>query len=141
MKILKILIVLLVVFSLGVVAVYYFGTNMASEKIVNEATEQLETSGQLEEVKEYVENDPELSGYIEEAKTADESSLPFNTTGQATRVLVQKVGMAELNTIRNGVQNGTMTPQEAVQKLEGKLSKEEMLALKVIAYKEIYNQQ
>ncbi|MBZ5202364.1 hypothetical protein HU147_14140 [Planomicrobium chinense] len=141
MKLLKVLIVLLVVFSLGAVAVYYFGTNMASEKIVNDATEQMESSGKLDEVKNYVENDPELSGYIEEAKAADESSLPFNTTGQATRVLVKKVGMSELNTIRTGVQNGTMTPQEAVQKLEGKLTEEEMLALKVIAYKEIYNQQ
>ncbi|MDN7244135.1 hypothetical protein [Planococcus shenhongbingii] len=141
MKILKVLIVLLIVLFLGAIGVYYFGTNMASEKIVDEATEKLDTSGQMENIQSYVEDDPELSGYIEEAKAADESSLPFNSTGQATRVLIQKVGLTELNNIKSGVENGTMSHQEAIQKLEQDLTEEEMLALKVIAYKEIYGKQ
>lgn len=140
MKFIKYLIVFLIVLAAAGVGVYYVGTNMASEKLVEQAAGDLADSGQLEDIKAHVERDPQLSGYIEEAKTADESALPFKTTGQATRVLIQKVGVSELQKIKSGVENGTISQAEAIQKLETSLSEEEMLALKVIAYKELYKQ-
>lgn len=138
MKFLKYIIVLMIIVVAGAIGIYYVGTNIASQKVVEEATAELESNGQMEDIKTYVENDPELKGYIEEAKSADESQLPFKTKGEATRVLIQKVGIGELQTLQQGVQNGTISQQEAINTLEGELTEEEMLALKVIAYKELY---
>jgi uncharacterized protein with von Willebrand factor type A (vWA) domain len=138
MRFLKYIIVLLIIIVAGAVAIYYVGTNMASEKVVEDASAELESTGKMEDIKAYVENDPQLKGYIEEAKSADESRLPFKTKGEATRVLIQKVGIGELQSLQQGVQNGTISQQEAISKLQGELTEEEMLALKVIAYKELY---
>lgn len=140
MKLLNYLVALLLLMQAGGFMIYFLGYNTATVKL-DEVSRSLSDSGKIENVRTYIENDEELSVYMEEAKTAEESSLPFHTTGQATRVLIKKVGVTELNELRKEAQSGTMTPQEAVQKLEGKLTEEEMLALKVIAYKEIYNQQ
>lgn len=141
MRFLKYFIIFAVILGAAGIGIYYVGTNIASEKIIEDASTELIESGEMDEIKTYVENDPELSGYIEEAKAAENSDLPIKTKGEATRVLIQKVGLSELKTIQTEVQNGTMSQQEAIQKLESELSEEEMLALKVIAYKELYNQQ
>lgn len=141
MRFLKYLLIIAVILGAAGIGVYYVGTNIASEKIVEEATVELEDSGKIDEIKTYVENDPQLAGYIEEAKAAENSDLPIKTKGEATRVLIQKVGIKELKTMQSEVQKGTMTQQEAIQKLETQLSEEEMLALKVLAYKELYKQQ
>jgi hypothetical protein len=140
-KFLKVLLVFSLVLAVLGYSIYYVGTNIASEKISEQASTELKNTGQMDKIKSYVENNPELAGYMEEAKAADEKSLPFTTTGEATRVLIQKVGLSELNTIKNGVENGTMAPSEVVETLEAKLDEEELLALKVIAYKELYSKQ
>lgn len=119
--------------------VYYYGTNVASEKLVDSASNELEDSGQINDVKAYIESDPELTEMVKEAKSADESTLPFTSKGEATRVLIKKVGMTELRKLQSDVQNGNASKEEVLQVLNEKLTKEEMLALQVIAYKEIYN--
>jgi len=118
--------------------VLHFGTKFASEKIVNTLSTELENSGQMEEIKNTIENDPELKAYMEEAKTVDSSTLPFTSKEDATKVIIQKVGITELNDIRVKLQDGSMTKEEALQQVEGKLSDEEIAALKVIIYKELY---
>jgi hypothetical protein len=138
---LKFLIVILLIIAVAGYGIYYVGTNVASEKIAEQTSTELKNTGQLDNIKSYVENDPTLAGYMEEAKAADEDTLPFTTTGEATRVLIQKVGLSELNNIKNGVENGTMAPSEVIESLEMKLSEDELLALKVIAYKELYSPQ
>ena len=75
---------------------------------------------------------------MEEAKTVDSSTLPFTTKEEATTVLIQKVGITDLNDMRVKLQDGSMTQEEALQMVEGKLSDEEIAALKVIVYKELY---
>ncbi|MGD6842212.1 hypothetical protein ACQCVH_06775 [Bacillus infantis] len=140
MKFVKfVLIPLLILAALGI-GVYYWGTNLASEKVMDTVSAELESSGSMEEVKTYIENDPELKEFVEEAESADESRLPFTTKEQATRLLIRKVGIAELQDIRQQVQEGTVSKEEVLQKLESNLTEEEILALKVVAYKEIYNQ-
>lgn len=119
--------------------VYYYGTNAASEELVDSASTELEDSGQIKDVKAYIESDPELTEMVKEAESADESTLPFTSKGEATRVLIKKVGMTELRELQTDVQNGTASKEEVLQVLSEKLTKEEMLALQVIAYKEIYN--
>ncbi|MEQ2526811.1 hypothetical protein WMO40_08870 [Bacillaceae bacterium CLA-AA-H227] len=138
MKIFKFLVVPIVVLGLIGYGIYYFGTNWASEKLMDEMTSELETSGQMEEIKQVIESDPELQSFIEEAKNADTSELPFTTKEEATRALINKIGISELNEIRVQAQEGTASKEEILQEVQSKLTEEEMLALKVIAYKELY---
>ena len=134
----KLFFAILVLGAIGY-GVYYYGTNVASEELVDSASTELEDSGQINDVKAYIESDPELTEMVKEAELADESTLPFTSKGEATRVLIKKVGMTELRELQSDVQNGTASKAEVLQVLNEKLTKEEMLALQVIAYKEIYN--
>ena len=118
--------------------VYYFGTNLASEKLMDTVSNELEHSGQIEQVKQYVEKDPELKHFLEEAASVKQDQLPFTTKEEATRVLIKRVGVSELMDIQTQVQEGTITKDELLQKAQEKLTEEEILALKVIAYKELY---
>ncbi len=120
---------------------YYFGTNLASEKLMDTVSNELEQSGQVEQVKQYIENDPELKLFLKEAETVKQDQLdqlPFTTKEEATRVIIKKVGIPELMDIQTQVQEGTITKDEILQKVQEKLTEEEILALKVIAYKELY---
>ncbi|WP_080844295.1 hypothetical protein [Cytobacillus gottheilii] len=140
MKFLKILLIaFLVIGGLGY-AVYYFGTNMASEKVMETISTELENSGELENIKSAIESDPELMAFVEEAEAADPESLPFTTKEEATRVLIQKIGLTELNDLRVQAQEGTVSKEQIISQMEANLTEEEILALKVVAYKELYGQ-
>jgi len=138
LRFIKWLVVFIILIGIVGYGVLHFGTKFASEKIVNTLSTELENSGQMEEIKNKIENDPELKAYMEEAKTVDSSTLPFTSKEDATKVIIQKVGITELNDIRVKLQDGSMTKEEALQQVEGKLSDEEIAALKVIIYKELY---
>ncbi|WP_342535626.1 hypothetical protein MHI04_09825 [Lysinibacillus sp. FSL K6-1151] len=138
MRFIKFLVVMIIFLGVAGYGVLHFGTKFASEKIVDTLSTELENSGQKEEIKNTIENDPQLKAYMEEAKTVDSSTLPFTTKEEATKVLIQKVGITELNDIRVKLQDGSMTQEEALQMVEGKLSDEELAALKVIVYQELY---
>ena len=77
---------------------------------------------------------------MEDAKSVDESILPFTTKEEATKVLIKKVGITQLNEIRQQAQEGTISKEEVLEEVQSKLSEEEILALKVIANKELYKQ-
>ncbi|MBA9026965.1 hypothetical protein [Peribacillus huizhouensis] len=140
MKKFLIFIVVLVVFvGVGGYAIYYYGTNLASQKLMDAVSTELENSGQTEKVKQFIENDSELKKFVEEAASVDDSSLPFTTKEEATRVLVKKIGVTKLLDIKAQAQEGTLSKEEVLADLQGKLSEEELLALKVIAYKELYH--
>jgi hypothetical protein len=134
--------ILIVVVSLGIIGYtfYYFGTNMALEKLMDTVSTELENSGQIEEVKQYIGSDPELEQFIKEAESVDQEQLPFTTKEEATRVIIQKVGITELSNIQAKVQEGTISKEEILQTLQENLTTEEITALKVIAYKELYKQ-
>ncbi|KGR80817.1 hypothetical protein [Lysinibacillus boronitolerans] len=138
MRLIKFLVVIVIFVGVVGYGVLHFGTKFASEKIVDTLSTELENSGQKEEIKNTIENDPQLKAYMEEAKTVDSSTLPFTTKEEATKVLIQKVGITDLNDMRVKLQDGSMTQEEALQMVEGKLSDEEIAALKVIVYKELY---
>lgn len=118
--------------------VYYVGTNIASKKITDDLQAELHNSGQLDEVRAYIENDPALQRYLEEVRQADRDTLPFNTKEEATRVLIRKVGITDLLEMQSRVERGQMSQQEIINELESSLTEDELLALKVIAYKELY---
>ncbi len=138
MRFIKFLLIFLIFLGVIGYGVYHYGTKFASDKIVETISTELENSGEIEEIKQTIESDPELKSFMEEAKSADSSKLPFTTKEEATKVLIQKVGISELNTIREKVQNGSMTKDEVLQEVQGKLTEEEITALKVIVYKELY---
>jgi hypothetical protein len=130
-KILALIGVLLVAIGYGV---YYFGTDIASDKIV----EELESSGQLAEAKQYVESDPELKQFLSEAENVDPEQLPFTTKEEATQVVIEKVGVSELTTLQAKAQEGSLTKEEVLQTLQESLTEEEILALKAVVYNELY---
>jgi hypothetical protein len=130
-KILALIVVLLVAIGYGV---YYFGTDIASDKIV----EELESSGQLAEAKQYVESDPELKQFLSEAENVDPEQLPFTTKEEATQVVIEKVGVSELTTLQAKAQEGSLTKEEVLQTLQESLTEEEILALKAVVYNELY---
>jgi len=138
MRFMKFLLIILIFLGVIGYGVYHYGTKIASDKIAETVTTELENSGQKDEIKNVIESDPQLKTYMEEAKTADSSKLPFTTKEEATKVLIQKVGISELNNIRVKVQNGSMTKEQVIQEMEGKLTEEEIMALKVLVYKELY---
>jgi len=138
MRFIKFLLIILIFLGVIGYGVYHYGTKFASDKISETISTELKNSGQKDEIKTTIEQDPQLKTYMEEAKTADSSILPFTTKEEATKVLIQKVGISELNNIRVKVQNGSMTKEQVIQEMEGKLTEDEIMALKVIVYKELY---
>ncbi|WP_050613735.1 hypothetical protein [Bacillus testis] len=137
MKFLKVILVLAVILAAAGYGIYYFGTNYASDKVMDMVSDQLENSGQVEAVKKYIEKDPELKKFVQEGANVDESELPFHTKEEATRVLVRKVGISKLKNMQTQVSNGTASKEEIMSQVEKKLSPDEIQALKVIAYKEL----
>ncbi|WP_223633052.1 hypothetical protein [Planococcus sp. 4-30] len=143
MRFLMTIIIFLIFFSFAGIGVYVVGPDFSADRLVAEATEELRNSGQMEKIVEYVENDPQMLEYIEEAQVAEQKSetLPFQTTGDAAGTVIKKVGITDLAKMKSGVEDGSMSADEVIQKLEEDLNEEELLALKVIVYKELYKQQ
>ncbi|HZG71553.1 MAG TPA: hypothetical protein VEY51_08435, partial [Chondromyces sp.] len=102
---------------------------------MDEVSTQLESSGELERLKERVKNDPELQQFISEGANVESANLPFQTKEEAVRGVMKKFNVSELREIQSDLQNGNK--QEVLNKLEGKLTEDELLALKVLAYKEL----
>ena len=137
-KFIRAIFVILALLIVAGYGLYYFGTNLASDKVMEMVNDGLADSGQKEEIKKMIESDPELRAYVEEGKSMDADELPFETKEEATRVLVKKIGLTERQTIQEQAENGTESKEEIMNTVEQKLTKEELQALKVIAYKELY---
>lgn len=139
MKFIKVLFGIVIFLGIIVVAAYYFGPKLVADQVMEKVSVELQDSGQLETIKEQIENDPELQEFIAEGKDVDSSKLPFQTKEEATRALITKFGIGEIREIQSKAQNGMTAEekQEIFDKLESNLTEEEMLALKVLAYKEL----
>ncbi|WP_419962047.1 hypothetical protein [Psychrobacillus sp. BM2] len=139
MKFIKVLFGIVIFLGIIVVAAYYFGPKLVADQVMEKVSVELQDSGQLETIKEEIENDPELQEFIAEGKDVDSSKLPFQTKEEATRALITKFGIGEIREIQSKAQNGMTAEekQEIFNKLESNLTEEEMLALKVLAYKEL----
>ncbi|MFS0634402.1 hypothetical protein AB1K84_00750 [Mesobacillus foraminis] len=177
MNIRKLVLLLLIVTLSGIAyGAYFFGTKLASDKLVTTVAKEIEKSGELEEFKRNLEEDPELQKILAEADafanggniaSAEENppasvqdetpeepegtvpndksqkdgqaskELPFTTKEEATKVLLKKVGITKLQEMHTQVQEGSATNEEILKEVKKNLSEEEILALKVIAYKEL----
>ncbi|WP_121612343.1 hypothetical protein [Mesobacillus foraminis] len=177
MNIRKLVLLLMIVTLSGIAyGAYFFGTKLASDKLVTTVAKEIEKSGELEEFKRNLEEDPELQKMLAEADafatggniaSAEENppasvkdetpeepegtelndksqkdgqaskELPFTTKEEATKVLLKKVGITKLQEMHTQVQEGSATNEEILKEVKKNLSEEEILALKVIAYKEL----
>lgn len=115
---------------------WHFGTNIASEKIIEKVESTLDDEN-LAEVKSYIENDPKVQEIVSEAATTNPDTLPFQTKEEAIRVLITKVGVNRLLDIQEQAQNGSISEDEILSEMEGKLSEDEISALKYVLYKEL----
>lgn len=140
MKFIKVLFGIVIFLGIIVVAAYYFGPKLVADQVMEKVSVELQDSGQLETIKKEIENDPELQEFIAEGKDVDSSKLPFQTKEEATRALITKFGISEIREIQSKAKDGMTAEekQEIFNKLESNLTEEEMLALKVLAYKELY---
>ena len=135
-KFLTIITIILVLLGAAGYAMWHFGTNIASEKII-EKVESTVDDENLAEVKSYIENDPKVQEIVSEAATTNPDTLPFQTKEEAIRVLITKVGVNRLLDIQEQAQNGSISEDEILSEMEGKLSEDEISALKYVLYKEL----
>ncbi|MDV2683689.1 hypothetical protein RYX56_04775 [Alkalihalophilus lindianensis] len=136
-KIVSILFMLFILIGVMGYGIYYLGTNIASDRITEGLSSEL-NYGQMNEIRTYIDNDPDLRVLVEEVAQVDESKLPFTTKEEATRVLIRKVGITELLNIQTKVEQGNVNPVQLIDDPHSSLTSEEIMALKVIAYKELY---
>jgi hypothetical protein len=136
-KIVSILFIMFILIGGLGYGVYYVGTNIVSERITDGLSSELD-QGQMNEIRMYIDNDPELRGLVEEVAQVDNSTLPFTTKEEATRVLISKVGITELLNMQAKVEQGNANPVQLIDNLHSHLTADEIMALKVIAYKELY---
>ena len=135
-KFLTITTIILVLLGAGGYAAWHFGTNIASEKIIEKVETTLDEEN-LEEVKSYIQNDPAVQEIVSEAAATNPDTLPFQTKEEATRVLVKKVGITRLLEIQEQAQNGSINKDQILSEIEGTLSEDEISALKYVLYKEL----
>ena len=140
LKVIKFFIGTVVVLALIAFGVYHFGTKYIADEVMGQVAAELDASGELENIKKEVENDPDLRAFVEEGKNVDSSKLPFQTKEEATRVLLKKFDLSEINDLQIQARQGmTAAEQQALfDKIQSRLTDEEMLALKALAYKELF---
>lgn len=140
MKIIKgIFITAIVVGGLGF-AGYYLINKFIEDQAVEYVENDMVNNNDLAVAREYVDNSPALKNYIAEGSQANLEGLPIQTREEATRMIMSKLSFQEMQQIQSKVSNG-MTEQEAmemIQTFEDKLTDEELLALKAIVYRELY---
>ena len=71
MKFLKFLFTIMLLLGGIGYGLYYFGTNKISESLVDSVYGELENTGQLEEIKQIVNTDPQIKQFIAEGKDVD----------------------------------------------------------------------
>ena len=122
------------------VGIYFIGKNFLLEKVADTAIEKLENNGQLDQVRNYLDQTPEIKGMLENSANVDPNTLPFTTKDQAIETVVKKVGVTKLLGLQSRFEKG-MTESEQLEvlgELEGKLTADEMEALKYVIYQELY---
>ena len=135
-KFLTVASIIFVLLGVAGYATWHFGTNIASGKIMENVVANLDDET-LQEVKSYIENDSKVQEIVSEAATTNPDTLPFQTKEEATRVLIKKVGVNTLLDIKEEAQNGSISKDEVLSEIEGKLSEDEISALKYVLYKEL----
>lgn len=120
--------------ALGVIG-YLYTMDYASEKAMEEITKEL--TANEEEINKLLE-DPEIRKYIETGETP-KKKLPFTSKNEAVKLISERYTINELANIREKVSKGLNEQEKLVvyEKLLEKVTDDELVALKVVALKEI----
>ncbi|SET83341.1 hypothetical protein SAMN05421676_10910 [Salinibacillus kushneri] len=139
MKILRRLFIFLILIGVLAYGIYHFGTKIAAEKMMESYMDDLSASPVLNQFEQQISEHPQLEQAIQDGANVDESVLPFSTKEEATKNLVSKFSVGELIEMGNMAKDGLNEDEklEMVQEFESRLSEDELLALKYIAYKEL----
>ncbi|TYS69824.1 hypothetical protein FZC76_06240 [Sutcliffiella horikoshii] len=119
---------------------YYFINKYLEDQAVEYVEKDLVENNDVAMAREYVDRSPALKSYLAEGAEANLDELPVQTREEATRMVMQKLSLQEMQQIQSKASNG-MTEQEVlelVETFEKKLTEEELLALKAIVYRELY---
>ncbi|WP_417898841.1 hypothetical protein ABN702_22690 [Bacillus haimaensis] len=139
MKLMKGLLITVIILGAIGAACYYFINKYIEDRAVEYVEQDLDDNN-IAMAREYVDNAPSLKAYISEGADANLEELPFQTREEATRVVMKKLSLQEIQAIQAKAADG-MTDAEAMEladTFEEKLTDEELLALKAIIYKELY---
>ncbi|NMH71490.1 hypothetical protein HF078_00215 [Bacillus sp. RO2] len=140
MKFIKGIIITALILGILGYAGYYFINKFLEDQAVEYVEKDLVENNDVAMAREYVDRSPALKSYIAEGAEANLEELPVQTREEATRMVMQKLSFQEMQQIQSKAANG-MTEQEVlelVETFEEKLTEEELLALKAIVYRELY---
>ena len=142
MKFLKVFLSTLIFIAVAGIAIYFIGTKLIADQVIDQVAMELNDSGQLESIKQEIKKDPQLQAIIEEGKDVDSSTLPFHTKEEAVRVLMKKFSINEIKEFQSKAQSNLTADekQQLFKEIESKLTDEELLALKVLVYRELEQQ-
>ena len=137
-RLLIVLCLILVILIGGGYAIFTYVKNVASEQMLDYVNEELDNSEQLTDIQEVIQSDAKLQSFIAEGEHIVDQELPFKTKEEAAKVIINKVGLSDLQTIYSQVQEKNVSTEEVIEILESHLTEEEIQALKALAYQEIY---
>ncbi len=140
MKFFKGLLITAIILGVLGYAGYYFINKFIEDQAVDYVEKDLVGNNDVDMAREYVDRSPALKSYIAEGAEANLEELPIQTREEATRMVMQKLSFQEMQQIQSQAANG-MTEQEVLELMETfeeKLTDEELLALKAIVYRELY---
>ena len=130
--------IILVILIGGGYAIFAYVKNVASEQILDYVNDELNNSEQLTDIQEVIQSDAKLQSFIAEGEHIVDQELPFETKEEAAKIIINKVGLSDLQTIYSQVQERNISTEEVIEILESHLTEEEIQALKALAYQEIY---
>lgn len=138
MKYVKWIVIPLIVLVILAGVAYKVGTSYVSNQVAKQVYDSLEDNGELDSIMEEVKRSPNLERLLSEVETIDDSTLPFSSKEEATKVLMKRFSVNEIMDIQSRVSDGISIEdeEELLRTFEEKLTEEELLALKVIALKE-----
>ncbi|WP_053217495.1 hypothetical protein [Virgibacillus senegalensis] len=118
---------------------YHLAAGIIADNVIDQVEQELYADVNTGKIKKSIDSNPALEEFLADAPQIDQSQLPFTTKEGAVKNLVKKFSVGEIQEIRETVNKG-MTQEEQtalLEKIEGKLSQQEMDAMKVVIYNEL----
>ena len=103
-RLLIVLCLILVILIGGGYAIFTYVKNVASEQMLDYVNEELDNSEQLTDIQEVIQSDAKLQSFIAEGEHIVDQELPFKTKEEAAKVIINKVGLSDLQTTYSQVQ-------------------------------------
>ncbi|SDK29070.1 hypothetical protein [Sediminibacillus albus] len=139
MRFLRNLVIIIVILAGVGYGVYHVAAGFVADRMVEKLEQELDLSGQAGDMEQVAKNSPELQEFLADVPQIDQSTLPFKTKEGAVKNLIKKFSMSEIQEMNESVNSGISPEEQAalLEKVEDKLTKEELDAVKVVIYNEL----